>query len=215
MAPAGDSSYTGYMTRSTAALPMNPAHGAPFAFDPGALSLELLVTGGPGAYARYEILHEPRDLADWLALSRLRLDPELVGVSESELGAARRLRDSLRRMADARTRGLPLPPEDVAEVNRAAAHPPLAPAMSPGGGRSWVQPADATAVLSAFARDAVDLFTGDLANRIRECGSHDCQLVFVDASRPGRRRWCSMERCGNRQKVRALRARRETAEEAP
>ncbi|WP_411292945.1 CGNR zinc finger domain-containing protein [Streptomyces sp. CBMA123] len=34
-------------------------------------------------------------------------------------------------------------------------------------------------------------------------------------SRPGRRRWCSMERCGNRHKVRALRARRETGQPPP
>ncbi|MEE2052832.1 CGNR zinc finger domain-containing protein [Nocardiopsis tropica] len=203
------------MTRDTTGLPMRPLHGSPFVFDPGALCLELLVTGAPGAYAHYEILHGPRDLADWLALSRLRLDPGLVGVTEAELGAARRLRDSLWRLADARTGGLPLPPEDVAEVNLAASHPPLVPAMDAGAGRSWVQPAGATAVLSTIARDAVDLFTGDHADRIRECGSPDCRLVFVDTSRPGRRRWCSMERCGNRQKVRALRARREEAEGPP
>ena len=191
---------------------MNPAGGSPYVFDPGALCLELLVTGGPGAYARFEVLHEPRDLAAWLAVSRLHLDPERVRVTGAELSAARRLRDSLWRVTDAHRGGLPFPREDVAEVNRAAARTPLAPAMDTGGVRSWVQPADATAVLSTFARDAVDLFGGDLADRVRECGSDDCRLVFVDTSRPGRRRWCSMERCGNRQKVRALRARRETGD---
>ncbi|MFD0786561.1 CGNR zinc finger domain-containing protein [Micromonospora azadirachtae] len=43
---------------------------------------------------------------------------------------------------------------------------------------------------------------------MRECGAHNCHLVFVDTSRPGQRRWCSMERCGNRHKVSSLRARR-------
>ncbi|NEE48667.1 CGNR zinc finger domain-containing protein, partial [Streptomyces sp. SID8455] len=42
---------------------------------------------------------------------------------------------------------------------------------------------------------------------IRTCGADDCRLLFVDTSRPGKRRWCSMERCGNRHKVRAHRAR--------
>ncbi|MGC4762555.1 CGNR zinc finger domain-containing protein [Micromonospora sp. DT46] len=54
----------------------------------------------------------------------------------------------------------------------------------------------------------MDLFTGPYRDRIRECATHDCYLVFVDTSRPGRRRWCAMERCGNRHKVRSLRARR-------
>ncbi|NUP00309.1 MAG: CGNR zinc finger domain-containing protein, partial [Nonomuraea sp.] len=43
--------------------------------------------------------------------------------------------------------------------------------------------------------------------RIRECAGDNCPLVFVDTSRPGARRWCAMERCGNRHKLRALRAR--------
>lgn len=194
---------------------MTPRHGSPFVFDPGALCLELLVTGGPGAYAVHEVLHEPRHLADWLALCRLRLAPGLVSVSEAELSAARDLRDALWRIALAQVNDRLLLPEDVTEVNRAATHPPLAPEMSTRGTRSWTLPADATRALSVIARDAVELFTGPFAERIRECGSHDCQLVFVDTSRPGRRRWCSMGRCGNREKVRALRARRETEETTP
>jgi predicted RNA-binding Zn ribbon-like protein len=54
----------------------------------------------------------------------------------------------------------------------------------------------------------IELLSGPLAVRIRECASDDCPLVFVDSSRPGARRWCAMERCGNRHKLRALRARR-------
>nr|WP_307718755.1 CGNR zinc finger domain-containing protein [Nocardia grenadensis] len=58
-----------------------------------------------------------------------------------------------------------------------------------------------------MARDAIDLFTGAHAGRIRTCSAADCQLLHVDTSRPGRRRRCSMEHCGNRNKVRAHRAR--------
>lgn len=67
--------------------------------------------------------------------------------------------------------------------------------------------ATGTALLSTVARDAVELFTGPYADRIRECGSDLCKLLFVDTSRPGRRRWCAMEHCGNLHKVRAHRAR--------
>ncbi|WP_307851213.1 CGNR zinc finger domain-containing protein [Nocardiopsis sp. MG754419] len=62
--------------------------------------------------------------------------------------------------------------------------------------------------MSEFARDAIDLLTGDHVHRVRECSAHDCRLLFVDTSRPGRRRRCSMDRCGNRAEVRALRERR-------
>nr|WP_090396707.1 CGNR zinc finger domain-containing protein [Natribacillus halophilus] len=37
--------------------------------------------------------------------------------------------------------------------------------------------------------------------RIRECEHPECILYFVDTSKSGKRRWCSMELCGNRQKA--------------
>ena len=54
---------------------------------------------------------------------------------------------------------------------------------------------------------AVDLFGGPLARRIRVCAADNCGLLLVDTSRPGRRRWCSMEFCGNRAKIRTHRSR--------
>jgi predicted RNA-binding Zn ribbon-like protein len=65
----------------------------------------------------------------------------------------------------------------------------------------------ATQALSTLAPEMIDLLSGPLSGRIRECASDNCALVFVDSSRPGARRWCAMQRCGNRDKLRALRAR--------
>jgi predicted RNA-binding Zn ribbon-like protein len=39
------------------------------------------------------------------------------------------------------------------------------------------------------------------ADRIRGCANPDCVLWFLDTSRPGTRRWCSMAACGNRDKA--------------
>lgn len=39
-------------------------------------------------------------------------------------------------------------------------------------------------------------------DRIRRCANPDCVLWFLDVSRPGTRRWCSMAACGNREKAR-------------
>lgn len=38
-------------------------------------------------------------------------------------------------------------------------------------------------------------------DRIRKCEHEDCILHFIDVSKNGRRRWCSMEQCGNRYKA--------------
>ncbi|MFI1565123.1 CGNR zinc finger domain-containing protein [Streptomyces sp. NPDC020490] len=187
-------------------LTLTSYDGKPYRFDPGALCLELLTTGGPGAFARYEVLHQPADLAAWAARSRLP-DGLEVSVSNRELTRARTVRDALFRLTAARAHGRRLDPLDLDVVNAAAAEPPLVARISPDGTHVWAPGATATALLSTVARDAVDLFTGPHAGRIRVCDAHDCHLLFVDTSRPGRRRWCAMEHCGNREKARAHRSR--------
>ncbi|MFE1111839.1 CGNR zinc finger domain-containing protein [Streptomyces rochei] len=181
--------------------------GKPYCFDPGALCLELLTTGGPGAYARWEVLHRPEDLVDWVGRSRLPGGLELT-VEQADVRRARTLRDALFLLTVDRAHGRPLRPEHVAVVNAAAAEAPLAARIEADGTRGWAPGATGARLLSTVARDAIDLFTGPYADRVRECGADDCRLLFVDTSRPGRRRWCAMEHCGNREKARAHRARR-------
>jgi predicted RNA-binding Zn ribbon-like protein len=180
--------------------------GVAYRFDPGALCLELLTTGGPGPYRRYEVLHEPADLAAWAERSRLTPTPALE-VSVAEVADVRGLRDALLRVVTAHTHGEPLPSRDLEVLNAAAARPAMAPAIAPDGRRRWAGRPTGTQLAATVARDAVELLTGPFAHRIRTCAAEDCHLVYVDTSRPGRRRWCSMEHCGNRHKVRASRAR--------
>lgn len=210
-----ETTYNGYMTEAPSGLVLRSPEGTRFLFDAGSLCLEFLATGGPAALSRYESLYTADDLAGWCAASRLRLAPADVHISTGELRAARWLRDSLWRLARDTVHGRRPRQGDIDEVNQAAQLPPLVPQFTADGrhGPYAYLPADAFQVLSSVARDAVELFTGPLAPRVRECGAADCSLVFVDTSRPGRRRWCSMERCGNRHKVRSLRARR--GEERP
>ncbi|MGA4845027.1 CGNR zinc finger domain-containing protein [Streptomyces sp. G5(2025)] len=188
-------------------LLMRAHSGATYRFDPGALCLELLTTGGPGEFRRYETLHAPEDLAAWAERSRLTPTPVLE-VSEDDVAHARRLRDALFRVTTALAEGAGATPADLDTLNEAAAHPPLVPAVGPDGGRRWARGSHGAGLLSTVARDAVDLLTGPFAHRVRVCASDNCFLIYVDTSRPGRRRWCSMEHCGNLHKVRTLRARR-------
>ncbi|WP_035858550.1 CGNR zinc finger domain-containing protein [Kitasatospora cheerisanensis] len=190
----------------TRGLTLYSRSGVAYRFDPGALCLELLTTGGPGPYRRYEALREPADLAAWAERSRLTPTPVLE-ISEAEVEDARGLRDALFRVVIAHTRGEPSSPGDLETINHAAARPDLVPAIAPTLERQWAGTPTGTHLLTAVARDAVELLTGPFAHRIRSCAAEDCHLLYVDTSRPGRRRWCSMEHCGNLHKVRALRAR--------
>jgi predicted RNA-binding Zn ribbon-like protein len=73
------------------------------------------------------------------------------------------------------------------------------------GGIGIVRPASAGEALARLVRDAVQDLSGPRRVHLRPCGDDTCSGVFFDYT--GRRRWCSDERCGNRVRVRAHRAR--------
>lgn len=184
--------------------------GGSFWFDAGAVCLDFAHTGGEGQYAKFETLHEPADLGEWLAQPPLAA-VMAVPVTARELTAAKALRQAIWDAAHARAAQRPLPTEAVATINRAAAAAALVPELAADGTTArWVTPVRTTQALSTLAREMIELLSGPLSGRIRECASDNCPLVFVDSSRPGTRRWCTMERCGNRHKLRALRARQAT-----
>jgi predicted RNA-binding Zn ribbon-like protein len=177
-------------------------------FRTGRPCLDLVHTGGEGALARWEIVNDSDDLGRLLGVI-LGLPP--LPANEANLAAMRTLRAALTRVSyDIAEGRIPIPidpphPDDIATVNAAAAAPPLVPALRPDGGSTFVAPT-ATAALSSIARDAVDLFGGPLARRIRVCTAENCGLLLLDTSRAGQRRWCSMELCGNRAKIRTYRS---------
>ncbi|MEK5040445.1 CGNR zinc finger domain-containing protein [Sporosarcina sp. FSL K6-3457] len=55
------------------------------------------------------------------------------------------------------------------------------------------------ALTSLIALDALKLITSNQVSNIRRCANPDCVLLFIDTH--GRRKWCSMNICGNRSKV--------------
>jgi predicted RNA-binding Zn ribbon-like protein len=197
------------MRRTATGRVLTDPRGRSFRFDAGALCLDFAHAGGQGDYAAFEILHEPADLAAWLAEPPLDLTLT-TPVTARDLRAAKDLRHAIWETAHARADELALPAQAVAVINRAAAAPPLVPELDAdanGTTTRWAPPVKTAQALSTIAREMIDLLAGPLADRIRECASDTCPLVFVDSSRPNARRWCAMERCGNRQKLQAHRAR--------
>src|SRR5437016_2414473 len=60
-------------------------------------------------------------------------------------------------------------------------------------------------VSQEIIRSAADLLTSEALTRVRQCSGETCSWLFVDSSRNGVRRWCEMQACGNRAKVRRFR----------
>lgn len=175
-----------------------------FLFVAGRPCLDLAATVGERWRRSFERLRTPDDLSRWLVQAGMLEGPPVVG--QAQLEAARALRDAIYPAAKSAGKGT-LDPADVAEINRWAALPAPAPQLDPRRRVRWAASQPVEAALGSIARDAIDLISGPFATRVRECAAVDCALLFVDTSPPGRRRWCSMDGCGNRAKTAAYRRR--------
>jgi predicted RNA-binding Zn ribbon-like protein len=144
----------------------------------------------------------PGDLAAALvSLDTLTHEP---AVGPEDLDGGRTLRDALGRCFAAAAGGDGLPPRDVETLNSFAADEPPLLRLSVDGSMARVATDPVRCALSAVARDAIELLARH-AGDLRRC--EGCEKAFLDGSRGRRRRWCSMERCGNRAKVAGYRAR--------
>ena len=151
-----------------------------------------------------ELLAAPEDLARWLVAAGMAESP--TKVSNADLAAARALREAVYALAEAPIHGRAPAGQDVATLNRLADGPAAVPWLDGEGSLRWH--GDTTALLALLAREAVLLLGGADRARIRQCEAEGCALLFLDMSRAGDRRWCSMQGCGNKAKVAEFRRRR-------
>jgi predicted RNA-binding Zn ribbon-like protein len=96
-------------------------------------------------------------------------------------------------------------PRAVAAVNRALAAAPARRVLVRGNqGFGWQIDRDgfsAPALLAPVLWSAGDLMVGPDTIRLRHCSNEQCLWLFLDDSKNGSRRWCSMQACGNRAKA--------------
>lgn len=187
--------YDGYMESQVTDIDV-PAGELRFHRESGRVCLDLVATIGERWRRRFERLRDPADLDRWLDAVGLAIHEP---AAPTDLQATRGLRAAIEQVAVAAMQDQAYPSGAIDIVNGAASSPGPVPQLR--GGSSLITIRSHTAARSAIARDAVDLFGGPGARRVRECDAADCALVFVDTSRPGTRRWCSMSACGNRRKV--------------
>lgn len=163
----------------------------------GPLAIDLLnTTWRPGDDA-VEWLDDPAAVVAFVASHGVELAADDVDRARAALVEARSLVGRLLRPAPG-----PIADDVVAEVNRALATAvPWARPIDDGLELMVIDPDGARTVATAAVVNAVELL-GDRPDRVRSCEHEDCTLWFYDTSKAGRRRWCSMERCGNRAKVR-------------
>jgi predicted RNA-binding Zn ribbon-like protein len=174
-------------------------------------ALDFLNTEWPTASGGKEDFFETdEDVFSWLRQAGLASEGvEEVRPTGALLRAARALRAVLRSLVESRKAGKA---PDFSDLNAflvaAQSHPQLVWTKSKSVTLKTVRAADtAEEVLAPVALIAAELFSTADFRRVRRCGEQTCVHWFLDTTRPGRRRWCSMATCGNRLKVKSYRRR--------
>jgi predicted RNA-binding Zn ribbon-like protein len=148
-----------------------------------------------------ELLNAPEDLGRWLVSAGMA--GRAPKTTAKDLSAARALREAIYILAGGR-RGTEAEAARKT-LNHIAAGASAVPSLQPDG--TMRLEGGAGVLLVTLAREAVQLFGSEAARLVRQCQSPTCTLYFVDTSRRGDRRWCSMSACGNKAKVREFRRR--------
>ena len=164
-----------------------------FPFDGGRLCLDLVErwdadtkVAATNAFAHRPISHVGSWRRDWQSVSYVLMTRSAAG-SRATGGhlPVRHCRNApatraCRRRAD----------------HQVAAWPIRTPRLDPTSGRLyWVSRRPLRAAMATVARDALEMLGSDAIDRVKECAAPDCSLLYLDASRAQRRRWCSMKRC--------------------
>jgi predicted RNA-binding Zn ribbon-like protein len=129
-------------------------------------------------------------------------------IAESSFRKALKLRETLYQIFSSVARGEGPDEESMRALNQFLSEAPANSKVvlkegrfelgwdSAGGFEGWV--------LWPIAKSAADLLTSDQLGRLRECANVEdgCGWLFLDKTRNKTKRWCDMDTCGNRAKVR-------------
>ena len=194
-----------------------------FVFDGGTLALDLLNTWRFNADQPLDLLQSPEDLVIWLAAAGLPDGAYCAELSSSPpnrrilLDEALWLRRDILLIVQSLVAGELPPPYTVDALNRILTEsgtsfrldsltiPPEGDQEERMEGQLVLNVhehiSSVLGVLQPIALSTARIVTEANPTRIRQCASSNCTYWFLDTSKSGRRRWCSMSRCGNRAKV--------------
>ena len=168
-----------------------------------------------GHPAAEDVLRAPADLRAWgrrlglLATGASAGDKN--GDESGELARAVGARELLHALFVARINGAEPTRAQLAELSSLAAEAQAAARLEAAGyGRvewRWAK-SDLASVRHVAVTSAIELLRAEPTARLRQCPGDHCGWLFLDTSKRGNRRWCSMRECGQEAKDEQRRASR-------
>jgi predicted RNA-binding Zn ribbon-like protein len=173
---------------------------------PGSLRLVQALVNTLNAESGKDLLASADDAARWISATGLL--PPGRPVSGAQQRALVELREAIRQVLGTHTHRA-ADAEAASRLTVALSSCRLAPAVQPDGGvRLICSDHDPFArVVGQIAVVIAEAAAAGTWGRLKSCPGHLCGWAFYDRSASGRSRWCSMELCGSRSKMRAYRGR--------
>ncbi len=170
--------------------------------------LEFVNTRFDGKGGHIERFGSSEDFAGW-ARERGLVGDEMV--TESDVAAARELREALVAVMLAHAGHPDLDEEQLRDAERKLEHAgeryPVRITLSAAGSSIASQARGAAGVFGTVLAAANDIAAHDAWWRMKGCCSYPCRHGFVDRTKNGTQRFCST-RCASRAAMRAMRERR-------
>jgi len=150
-------------------------------------------------------------LARWLEQADLLEDMDTLPTT-AEYRLALELREAVARACGALANDASPAASDLETINRIARKVTLgAPYLDPTAMvQRWRTGAPVQLALGRLAVGAIRVISQE-GDRLVRCQLPGCGALLLSGRRGEPRRWCSMQTCGNRAKVRAFRAQRDSA----
>lgn len=175
----------------------------------GALWIDLLNTTPVLEGEPVDLIGDPARLANWMRLAQGFEDAP--GPTAADVLAVSALRETLRGAFHAMASGKGAGTEALSAVNRLLGSVCIRRELVMRAGAAELVENRETSANPLAARAAEDFalfLIGHEPARLKRCANPACTMVFCDRGKNCRRRWCSADVCGNRDKVANYRARR-------
>lgn len=171
-------------------------------FVGNALCLDFVNTVNVRPTPTRDRLATAHDLVAWAEAAGHPVSGESVRSAAAALPGLRRLRDIVHEVVSAVVDGVALPQAPLAELTATYAQAITQAQWDDADDRvvvTWPHLQDASELAWPVAASAVDLLRTGPLQRLGRCPG--CGWLFLDTSRNGQRRWCSMATCGSRTKA--------------
>ncbi|REG83852.1 putative RNA-binding Zn ribbon-like protein [Marinomonas pollencensis] len=149
-----------------------------------------------------EMLTSMEDVYQWANESGITLKKEFSSIAMEDIW---QFRSSIKQLLTSYVDEQALSEEALAVVNQQLKNAPLQQQLKVVEQELILQPLDQALsiaqLLGKIADEAANLLASSQIKQLKRCSNEKCILMFVDTSRAKRRRWCSMESCGNRAKA--------------